>query len=375
MKKLNIPQVTCTFFANDSYPIEFLLYYPYKINTKNLRRAFKNLAHIFWPVFGTYAQGIITQKQYLESECYDESMVNEAFDSTITQESLYFTYGKMIPKTITRLFYLKVIHYTNGTVLITKMNHLVGDGYSYFYFLSVLATTTKFNGIPFLPAIIRTFYKPKYECKLDPKFLFSEQPPTKQANYDDLEVDVMEVSQVETRNQAKLTSEKTGLKISTNDILCAQLLKLIIKSKTLNSRENFNLVIPVDMRQSVPFLGYRYFGNGLILYRISFTKQEVAQNEVEELATKIKANFPDRNPQAFQTFLQTFEENIATKNLQKLLLYDPETEFLVTNLSRMPTSKLDFGSGPPTLIVPLTRGKNGAAILAQDNKFILQLGH
>ncbi|NHJ05238.1 MAG: hypothetical protein EAX90_10460 [Candidatus Heimdallarchaeota archaeon] len=373
MKKLNIPQVS-TFFANGNYPIEFLLYFPYKIHTKRLRRALKKMSQQFWSAFGSYDNGIITEREYLESEYYDESIVNESFDSTIAQEEMYFAFGNLIPKSIPRLFYLKVLHYTNGTVLIARMNHLVGDGYSYFYLLSVIAAATKRGVMPLLPTILGFISKPKIYSKLHENFHFIEKPPERIANYDDLVVEVKEIEQAETRNQAKKTSERTGVRISTNDILCAQLLKLILKSKNQIPTEDFGLVIPVDMRRAVPDLGQRYFGNGLILYRVSFTKDEVTNKTVEELATKIRENFPERNEQRYKEFLNEIEDWINTKKLENLGLYDPEKEFLVTNLSRMPITKLDFGSGPPEVIVPLTRGKSGAAILIQDDKFILQLG-
>ena len=102
MKKLNISQVSA-FFANGSYPIEFLLYFPYKLNTKRLRRALKKISRVFWPVFGSYNNGTIIEKQYLEEECYDEDNVDETFDLTIAQESLYYSFGNMIPKSIPRL--------------------------------------------------------------------------------------------------------------------------------------------------------------------------------------------------------------------------------------------------------------------------------
>lgn len=373
MKKLNISQV-CTFFANGSYPIEFLLYFPNRINTKKLRQALKIIAKDFWSAFGVYSNGVISEQKYIEAEVYDESDIQEDFDPSVAQEELYYKFGPLISKPISRLFYLKVLQYRNGTVLITKMNHLVGDGYSYFYLLSVLATITKRIGIPLIPTIISVLSKPKINSKLHVGFHFLEKPPERKVNYDDLIVEVMEVEQAETREQANIASEKSGLKVSTNDFLSAQLLKLILKSKKQQLTENLTLIIPVDMRKAVPELGQRFFGNGLILHRVTFAKDEVTQKSVEELAIKIKSEFPIRSSRVYQEFLITIENWIASKNMQKLQLYDPEMEFLVTNLSRMPTTKLDFGSGLPKLIIPLTRGKSGAAILTQDDKFILQLG-
>jgi hypothetical protein len=254
------------------------------------------------------------------------------------------------------------------------MNHLVGDGYSFFYLLSVLAATTKQAGKPFVPAIIRAFSRPKLKSSLHAKFHFSEKTREIDSSYEDLIVEVMEVGQSETREQAKKITEKIGMRISTNDMLCAQLLKLILQSKKQISGNRINLVIPVDMRRAAPELGQRFFGNGLILHRVSFDKKEVAKKEVEALAIKIREHFPKRDVKKYKEFLQSIENKINAKNLANLQLYDPEKEFLVTNLTRMPITRLDFGSGLPEIIVPLTRGRSGAAILAQNDKFILQLG-
>jgi len=373
MKRLNISQVSA-FFANGSYPIEFLFYFPNKLRTKRLRIALKKISKKFWPVFGSYNNGYIVENKYLETDYYDESVVNEAFDPDVAFESLYFKYGSVISNSIPRLFYLKVLHYTNGTVIIAKMNHLVGDGYSFFYLLSVLAATTKRGSIPFIPILLRALSKPKFHSKLHDNFHLSKEPPIIQTIYDDLVVETKEVNQSEIRSKARITTEKSGLKISTNDILTAQLLKMIQKIKSHIQMETIGLVIPVDMRRAVPELGQRYFGNGLILHRISFTSDEITQKNVEELAIKIRENFPERNLEKYTDFLNIIEDWIAAGKLENLQVYNPEIEFLVTNLSRMPVSRLDFGSGPPSKIIPLTRGKSGAAILVQDNKFILQLG-
>ena len=61
------------------------------------------------------------------------------------------------------MFFLKVIQLKNCTILIPKMNHIAGDGYSYFYFLSVLAKMSQPNFIPFKKSIIRQAAKPHHD--------------------------------------------------------------------------------------------------------------------------------------------------------------------------------------------------------------------
>jgi hypothetical protein len=179
------------------------------------------------------------------------------------------------------------------------------------------------------------------------------------------------VEKTEIRNQANLVSEKSGLRISSNDILSARIVKYIVDNNE-NLSEDFQLMIPVDVRRGVTELGKRFFGNGLIMYNVPFSPEITNQMSIEEIAITIRKTFPIINLQSYESYLKKIEDWIDSGKLELLRPYDPETECLITNLSRMPIKKLDFGSGPPTLVEPLTRGRSGAAILAQKGKFILR---
>ncbi|NHK32392.1 MAG: hypothetical protein FK730_13645 [Asgard group archaeon] len=371
LKQINISQISA-FFANGSYPIEFLFYYPNRINTKKLHRALKKISTRFWPVFGIYADGIITESNYSRDIHFNESSVNEIFDPATDYNTLRKKIDNITPELISRLFFLKVIHYNNGTVLIPKMNHLVGDGYSYFYLLTVLAAVTKREGIPFAPSIITTAFRPKFDSTLGTPFHFTDKPPKTIAFDNDLEVELIELSQTEIRNQASNASEKSGMRISSNDILSAMIVKIILKNSKKDPPKNFRLVIPIDVRRGVAELGQRFFGNGLVLYNIPFHQEEVNKSSVDELAIKIRKSFPEVNRRNYEDFLKKIDGWIETGQLEHLRPYDPINECLVTNLSRMPIAKLDFGSEPPTTTIPLTSGRSGAAILVQKGKFILR---
>jgi len=133
MKKINISQVD-VIFANGSYPIELLLYFKDKMKTKKIRSASKKLFSAFWPMFGEYEAGIIHFDKYTEPDCFDEEVIEQEFDREATSQNIYEKYCRINPSKLKKLFFLKVIQYSNGTVLIPKMNHLAGDGYSYFLF-------------------------------------------------------------------------------------------------------------------------------------------------------------------------------------------------------------------------------------------------
>jgi hypothetical protein len=252
------------------------------------------------------------------------------------------------------------------------MNHVAGDGYSYFYLLTVLAAVSKRVGIPLIPTIIKFIFRPKFQSSINDTFYFKETPQEAISFDENLKVEMMEIKQSDVRNQAKAISENSGLRISSNDILCANIVKFIVDKRKETLPDNFILAIPVDVRRGVPELGQRYFGNGLIMYNVPFTREEVSKSNIEDIAITIRKSFPIRNRESYESFLNEIEKWIKLGQLEKLQPYDPDNECLVTNLSRMPISKLDFGSGPPTLVEPLTRGRSGAAVLAQNDKFILR---
>lgn len=372
MKKLSISQIS-TFFANGSYPIEFLFYFPHKINTIRLRRSLKKISNHFWPVFGTYTDGYITEKTYLEDRHYDINSVDDVFDPKSVRESLHENFGAISPELTSRLFHLKVLQYNNGTVLIAKMNHLVGDGYSYFFLLSVLAAINKRGRIPLVPSIIKAIFRPKFSSTFNTSFHFSESPPDAIKYDNNLAVEFLELEQSEIRNLAKHASYSSGLRISTNDILSAQVVKIIMESRKNKQLENLQLVIPIDVRRRIAELGWKFFGNGLILHNVPFQPEIVSQSSIEELAITIRKSLPVVNRHNYEVYLKKVEGWIESGQLDLLRPYNPDRECLVTNLTRMPVTKLDFGSGTPTIIAPLTMGRSGAAVLAQDDKFILRL--
>jgi hypothetical protein len=176
MKSINISQVD-TLFTNNSYPIEFFFYYKNRFQTNKIRSALKKLSHLFWPMFGHYDAGKIYYDRYVEKECFDEEIRKHDFNSQETSANLYKNLCNVIPAEPKKLFFLKIIQYNNGTVLIPKLNHLAGDGYSYFYFLSVLAALSKVIQIPFRYLLLPNKFKPIHHRTILQPFLFKGKEP------------------------------------------------------------------------------------------------------------------------------------------------------------------------------------------------------
>ena len=121
MKQIKISQVDAL-FTNGSYPIEFLLYYGRGFSTKRLRASLKRLSSSFWPAFGEYREGMICFERYLEEDHYDEEFREQELDITELQVTSPEVIRQYALSEIKSLFFLKVIRYRNGTILIPRFD-------------------------------------------------------------------------------------------------------------------------------------------------------------------------------------------------------------------------------------------------------------
>ena len=370
-KRINISQVD-TIFANGSYSIEFLIYYKNRLKTGNIRSALKKLSSPFWPVFGEYRSGTIHFETYSEKEHLDETISKENFDPADSPREVYNNYHQIIPSDIKKLFFLKIIQYNNGTVLIPKLKHLGGDGYSYFYFLSTLAAVSRAATIPFRKSIISRLYKPHHNRTILKEFNFEavDLQPIKKVKR--LTMEIEEVSKENIYKKIKETAVAFDQKVSTNDILSAMVVKNLAAAQKDRFGENFQLTIPIDVRRQIKEYGTRFFGNGIMFKDIKFKTNEIEKLSIEEIAIKIRKSMPDVTKEIFIKFLEHLEVIIAEKQFEKLRPFDPDRGCLVTNLSKLPAHRLNFGTGNPDSIFTLTIEKNSAGVMSDKENFILR---
>jgi len=374
MKKLNISQVD-TIFANGSYPIEFLIYYQNKLKSKNIRSALRKLSSVFWPVFGQYHAGIIQFNKYSEGKFFDETVCDAKFDREDPAGVIQDRYSQLISPDPNTLFFLKIIQPKNGTILIPKLNHLAGDGYSYFYFLSVLAALSHVGHIPFKKYLICNPYKPHHKRTILKEFRFEETELESLQQDEKLSVKFEEISRAAIRGMIKDVASNSNQPVSTNDILSAMITRNLFTVQKEYSGDDFCLTIPIDVRRHIREYGTRYFGNGLMLSVKNFKISDIENASIHNLAIEIRKSMPAITRESFLKYLDHIETIVRARQFKKLRPFDPERGCLVTNLSRLPADKLNFGTGDPNFIFPLTIEKNSAAILANKNNFILRLAY
>jgi len=374
MKKIKISQVD-TIFTNGSYPIEFLIYYKNKLKSKNIHSSLKKLSSAFWPIFGEYHAGFIQYDKYSESKHFDETVMEQAFDRNESAEAIYDKYRQSIPSDLKKLFFLKIIQHKNGTVLIPKLNHLAGDGYSYFFFLSTLATLSHGTSVSLRKNLIGDFNKPHHNRTVLKEFQFNETDLQPLQDKENLTIKFEYISRRVVRNMIKDVAANFNQQVSTNDILSSMVAKKSVTIQKEYFGDDFQLTIPIDIRRQIKEYGVNFFGNGIMFNVINFKSIDIKKSSVNEIAIEIRKSMPMVTKESYIKYLGYIEAIIAKRQLNKLRPYDPNKGCLVTNLTRLPTNKLNFGTGDPDFIFPLTIEKNSTAILANKDNFILRLAY
>jgi hypothetical protein len=359
-------------FSNGIYPIEFLFYYKEEFKTEKLRRVLRGLSSFFWPMFGEYKDGLIVFDQYREEDCYDEEVFPQELDMAEIKENGFEAYSGFRQPDLKRLFFLKVMRWTNGMALIPKLNHLAGDGYSYFYFLSLLAALSRLTLVPFKSSLFGIFLKPHHNRTILKDFSFKEVGMKPLLPVDKFTVEFDEIPRTEVQSVIEEIASSDNLRVSTNDILSAMALKKLVGRQGESWGAEVSLTMPIDVRRLVKEYGRGFVGNGLMFHTLTLKREHIENSQAKEMAVDIRKSMPQVSRETYINYLGELEGTISEGNLEKLRPFDPEHGCLVTNLSKLPLDKLDFGTGSPDLIIPLTVEKNSTAILIKKENFVLR---
>jgi NRPS condensation-like uncharacterized protein len=374
LKEIKISQVD-TLFVNGIYQIEFLFYFKKTLDTQYIRNALKKLAPVFWPMFGKYKDGVISFDKYMEDECFVEEVVQHGFTVPSTEKGKWEAYSRYSLQDKTKLFDLKVTQFRNGTIMVPRMNHLAGDGYSYFYFLSSLASLSQQNVLPSKSTLMKLFFKPHHHRTILKDFSFEGIEWKRPQQDSQFTMGIEEVRRKDVNFTIRKVSESKNVSISTNDVLSAMAVKKLAEAQKEPHGECVDLTIPIDVRRKVKEYGRRFFGNGIMLHRMRLEREDLEKLPVEELAVRIRQSMPSISTRSYTDYFSLLEKIIKEGKTDKLKPFDPASGYLVTNISRLPVDRLNFGTGPPDLIFPITAEKNAAAVLAKEENFVLRFAY
>ncbi len=371
MKRLDISQVDAL-FSNGSYPIEFIFGYRNVFDTGRVRRALRGLVSAFWPLFGEYRDGAIFFDEYREEDFFAEEDVDRELDLSGMEDDYLDTYSRFRLPELKKLFFMKAVRFRNGIVLIPKMNHLAGDGYSYFYFMSLLAGLSQPSLVPLKSSVMKSVFKPHHRRTALREFSIRgiHLKPLPQGDTFTLECET--ISRKDVQSVIREAASVGDFRISTNDVLSVLALKNLVGKRSASWGEMVGLTLPIDVRRYVTEFGRGFFGNSLILHKLQLKKDKLEHSPIIDIAVEIRRSMPKVSKETYIRYLAGLEK-ILEGRLDEFRPFDPGTGCLVTNLSRLPVDKLNFGTGRPDLILPLTVERNSAGILTDGDNFILRL--
>jgi hypothetical protein len=372
LKDVKISQVDAL-FAGGLYPIEFLLYFRERLDTGKIRNSLKKLSSVFWPIFGEFKEGRIYFKEYDEKECYEEDAVDLEFPIPSTEKERLEVYSRYRLPDTKKLFRLRITQFKNGTMLVPKLSHLGGDGYSYFYFLSSLASISQHALLPSKSALMPILFRPHHRRTILKDFSAEGTEwgiPKQETSF---MMEIAEIPRKHVNGSIRAVAESKDFRISTNDILCAMAVKKLASGRKKTGDEFTDLTVPIDVRRKVKEYGRRFFGNGIWLHTMRLKMEEIGGLPTEELAIRIRKSMPSVSKLSYVEYLTKLEDIIFRREREKIRPFDPATGYLVTNISRLPIDRLNFGTGPPDVVFPLTIEKNAAAILAKEENFIIRI--
>lgn len=384
-KILGLSPMDCVFVGPGSYPIEFAFFYEnVKISDdqlNNLEHAWQDVA-MQCPVLRSHLARDEGRYVFSWNESSSKAQpISFVRTETNVHPDLHSNPYDLISPVTTKptesLAKIKITEGIDGTTLGFSLSHAIADGFTYFMVLGAIARM----------ANPKTAREPMVTMNHERHRLFEMTAiATDQSilglSKSDLRQDT---SRSSIRYWKKHYSAKrlqelyqkfsdSPKRLSTNDMICAELWREFALEFDRDGREFLSLVAPVDYRRLYPEFPKNYAGNAVALSRLDLSRNDVVHMSPVELAQKIRLMVQ----QVDQRYVETTNAGLAANlglddwaGLGEYHIVDPTAGLLITNLSRLPLATLDFGAGAPTYCRPLTPCRRTIVLLSDGQDGII----
>lgn len=386
MDLIPLSPIDHVFIGDSAYPINFLFVFDGTLDFTNLEKSLRKAILKFQPVS--------SKLQKTDDQSYAFKLGPEGCTFIKTQQdsepdpnqipSLYPFLDSVDTVEGEPLTRIKLTHTPTQSLLGVSISHALVDGYSYFSFLSAWAKETRDEIYP-LPDHRRHLLQPtkkRSETPIDAialsqsgGFSYSEKirirvPPEK-LKWEWLHLPKAELDALS--REAKSTAE---MRLTQNDLITAFLWKKYGPLWAPSREASCSLVCAYDYRRLHPEVSRLYFGNAVVESLLKLKSEELARIPLGKLATLIHESVKAVDLQTVNASLESLAQLRAERGLismEHIHVSDPESGFLVTNLSRMPVDELDFGKGPPSQFRILTPTPRTAIVLPDSDGVLIQI--
>jgi hypothetical protein len=377
MNTIKLSPLDHIFVGPGSYPIEFVFEYDYLLDPESLRAGLAEVLKDFPPVTSRlvrlsehqYAFQLDSQSPPLEVAESDQSL------SDWTQA------GRFIESVSTKegepLFRAKLTRTPTGSVLGVSFSHALGDGFSFFLFLSCWVNAVR--GEPWTrPSHDRGQLTPSVASRLPeltpewhPRAGFVRDRKRADPNRSHLQWDRHLLSNEAMKELLAEAKEARDIRLSLNAAVSAYLWKTYVPKwgNPFGEPESY-LHCPVDFRRVDRTLRKTYFGNAVCLAVATMEFGELERASLGDAAVRIHEAIRSVKPDTVAAALEDLEilkRGGGVEAMEAVHVVHPRSGLLVTNLSRLPLNQLEFGAGAPVGVHILTPAERGAVILPADD--------
>jgi len=378
MTKIPLTPIDHIFTGAGSYPIEFVFAYGNTIEPDRLHSSLLETIQTFTPLSSRLER--VSEYSYAlepsdEGLCFQVEESSAHFENPADRYDFLDPVSSVPGEPLTRI---RLSQTPAGSVLGVSMSHAIGDGFSYFHFLSSWARI--FRGGKFLePYIGRESLIPEPQDRshrvtpadvLDSSGIFwGERRPTierEQIHWDRFNLSGEKLSELLAEAQPDVSE-----RLSYNDVVSAFLWKSYIAKWADGDGDDTTYVsCPVDFRRLFKGFPRTYFGNGVGLATRSLDYDALAEAPLGQLASIVRSGVAGVDEAYMQRALETLEaqrQQHGLKVLEENHVMHPRSGILITNLSRLPVHELEFDAGPPIDFDILTPALRGAVVLPAED--------
>ncbi len=369
---LPLSPIDHVFVGRGSYPINFLFHYPGGLDVAKLRPALETALEAHWPLTCTLA--VTDEQRYAFVRGAQRVEISEARIASRFSAVDRTAYDPFIDGVRSRvgeaLCRIRVTHCENGAVLGVSISHALTDGFSYFAFLLNWALATR--GMALVPvshareALAAPGDGAVIDAKeeLEQRIGWSWAEPRAELALGDVDGTVIRYAKEEI---AELLGRAlvVPVKLSVHDLLCADLWKKMAELYYQHDDE-VSFSTPIDFRRLLPRVPNNYMGNAVMLAHTRLPVRELLSKDTNDVALRLRKSLQAASTERCEETIALLDAVRARHGLgalEEVSVTHPRRGFLVTNLSRLPVLQLDFGSGAPASVLPLSRAPGTASIL------------
>ena len=377
VRTLALSPVDHVFTGPGSYPISFAIAYDRILDPARLQRSLKKALRDFWPLRARLTR--------LSSHAYafrpdDDGLLFEvvnspdAFADSADCGRYVSPVDSVLGKPLTKI---RLTQTPKGSVLGVSISHALVDGFSFFHFLSSWARIAQGQRI-LRPSHRRELLMAETlncedsitaddfltQCGL---FLGGHRRDSEIASIDEESLSLSPDRMRELRAEAQSDCDAP---LFDNDVITAHIWREYgARWAHIDYDPTTFVTVPFDFRRLLVEVPRTYFGCALAFATASMTYDRLTSASLGEVSYVVRrsvAHVDSDYVRGSLRALETLRRSKGLSGIEAVEVRHPQRGLIVTNISRLPVSSIDFGWGSPVSFSPIAPTQRGVAILPSD---------